>query len=71
MARWRGKFAICTHVIVSLLNLEGDCHMDRVRGCRFLTPYQEGPHQKLSLKQKSKVFKQGGKLDCSRYSQVL
>ena len=33
--------------IVSLLNLEVDCGRDRVRQCRLLTPYQDGPHQKL------------------------
>ena len=31
MASWRGKFANCTYVIVSLLNLECDCCMDRVQ----------------------------------------
>ena len=56
MAHWRGKFANCNHVIVSLLNLEGDCHMDRVRGCRLLTPYQDGLHQKLFSQAKIKIL---------------
>ena len=47
VVRWRGKFANCNHVVVSLRNLEGDCRMDRVRRRRLLTPYQDGPHQKL------------------------
>ena len=44
--------------------------MDRVQGSCLLMPFQEGPHRNCSLKQKTKFFKQGGKLDYSRYSQV-
>ena len=33
----------CTHVIVSLLNLEVDCGRDRVRLCRLLTPIKIVP----------------------------
>ena len=56
---------------MSLLNLKVDCGRDRVRRCRLLTPYQDGPTRNCSLKQKPKFFKQDGKLDYSRYSQVL
>ena len=47
VARWRGKFANCTYVIVSLLKAWKVTGRDRVRRCRLLTPYQEGTHQKL------------------------
>ena len=66
MARWRGKWAKITHVIVSFLNLKGDCRMDRVRQCRLLTYTPE-----IVLKKISKLFKQGGEQEYSRYSQVL
>ena len=40
MARWRGTFANCTHVIVSPLKpWKGT--MDRVQRCRLFTPFQE------------------------------
>ena len=51
MVHWREKFANCTPVIVSHLNLEGDCGMDRVRRRRLLTPNQEAtPEIVLSRK---------------------
>ena len=34
MSPWKGKFAICTHVIVGLLTLEDDCCMYGVQRCR-------------------------------------
>ena len=58
----------CTHVIVSLLNLEVDCGRDRVRRCNLIKMVRT---RNCSLKHKSKFFKQDGKLDYSRYSQVL
>ena len=52
---------------MSLLSLEGDCGMDKVPRCRLLTPFQEGPHNKLFS---HKVFKQGGNWNYSTYSEV-
>ena len=57
----------CTHVIVSLLNLEVDCGRDRVRLCRLLMPIKMVRTRNCSLKQKSKFFKQDGKLDYSKF----
>ena len=37
-------------------DLEGDRGRDRVRRCRFLTSFQEGPHQKLFFQGKN-LFK--------------
>ena len=53
MTHWRGKFANSAHVIMSHLNLEGDCHMDRVRRHCLLTPHHESPHQKLFSESKN------------------
>ena len=55
------------YVIVSLLNLEVDCGRDRVRRYRLLTPIKMVRSRNCSLKQKSKFFKQDGKLDYSKY----
>ena len=57
-----------TRYYVSSKSLEGDCCMDTVQQGRLLTPFQEDPHQKLFSQEK--LCKHGGKLDCSRYSQV-
>ena len=57
----------CIQVIVSLLNLEVDCGTDRVRRSRPLMPIMKVRTRNYSLKQKSKFFKQGGKLDFSKY----
>ena len=61
----------CTHVNVSLLNLEVDCGRDRVRGCRLLTPIRMVRTRNCSLKQNSKFFKQDGKLDYSKHFNSL
>ena len=57
----------CTHVNVSLLNLEVDCGRDRVRRCSLLTPIKIVRTRNCSLKIKSKFFKQDGKLEYSKY----
>ena len=72
MARWRGKFADCTHVYfesskawkVTVVWIECD---DAV----FSYHIKKVHTRNCSPKQKSKFFKQGGKLDFSRYSQVF
>ena len=64
MVHWRGTFANCTHVIVSLLNLEGDCHMDSATMPSFntlsrrFTPENKRniDHQLLSASQHSSLY---------------
>ena len=45
--------------------------MDRVRRAVFKRHIKKAHTKNCSPKQKSKFFKQGGKLDYSRYSQVF
>ena len=51
VANCRGKFANSIHVIVSLLNLEGDCRKDRVRQCLLLRLIKKVHTRNCSLKQ--------------------